>query len=268
VIDELKKDGKNPTPQTRELRHHIEEVRMAGEQGAAMTRQLLSIARKQAAEPRPVRLNEIVASTENFLRRLIGEQIELVILPNDVLDDVQNDVPDDCSAAGLVLADPAQLRQILLNLVLNARDALPSQGGKITVITRSTELPSAGPDAPEPVATGLNAQVALNGNPRTARHAISLAVQDNGCGMSPETCARLFEPFFTTKNPGAGTGLGLATVQRIVAEAGGLIKVHSELGQGTRIEIFLPEVLPSEFSPAANLSPHLSKNSVTEGGSG
>jgi len=276
VIDELKKDGKNPTPQTRELRHHIEEVRMAGEQGAAMTRQLLSIARKQAAEPRPVRLNEIVASTENFLRRLIGEQIELVILPNDVLndvrddvlDDVQNDVPDDCSAAGLVLADPAQLRQILLNLVLNARDALPSQGGKITVITRSTELPSAGPDAPEPVATGLNAQVALNANPRTARHAISLAVQDNGCGMSPETCARLFEPFFTTKNPGAGTGLGLATVQRIVAEAGGLIKVHSELGQGTRIEIFLPEVLPSEFSPAANLSPHLSKNSVTEGGSG
>src|SRR6202051_4193148 len=115
--------------QASELWQHVEEVRMAGEQGAALTHQLLAIARKQAAEPRPVLINEIVASTENLLQRLIGEQIELLI----VLD----------SGAGLVLADPAQLRQILLNLVLNARDAMP-QGGKITLSTRVAEFPSNG----------------------------------------------------------------------------------------------------------------------------
>src|SRR6266436_8592199 len=115
-----------------ELCEHVEEVRMAGEQGAALTHQLLAIARKQAAEPRPIRINEIVASTKNLLQRLIGEQIELVILLDSV--------PD--SGAGLVLADPAQLRQILKNLVLNARDAMP-HGGKIILSTRTGEFPMA-----------------------------------------------------------------------------------------------------------------------------
>jgi signal transduction histidine kinase len=192
----------------RELCQHVEEVRLAGEQGAALTHQLLAIARKQAAEPRPVLINQVVASTENLLRRLIGEQIELVT----ALD----------SAAGHVLADPAQLRQILLNLALNARDALP-QGGKIRLITRATEFPGE-------VGRGC------------ARRAVSLTVKDNGCGMDAETRARLFEPFFTTKNPGEGTGLGLATVQRIVSESRGTIKVESELGQGTSIEVFLPAI--------------------------
>jgi two-component system cell cycle sensor histidine kinase/response regulator CckA len=199
-----------------ELCQHVEEVRMAGEQGAALTHQLLAIARKQAATPQQVPINEIVASTENLLQRLIGEQIELVT----ILD----------SGAGRVLADPAQLRQILLNLALNARDAMP-QGGKIRVSTRATKFPRA--DIPKATALGAD------------RLAVSLAVKDDGCGIDAQTRARLFEPFFTTKKPGKGTGLGLATVQRIVSESGGMIAVESELGRGTCIEVFLPAI---EFS--------------------
>ena len=202
--------------ETSELCQHVEEVRMAGEQGAALTHQLLAIARKQAAEPRPILINEIVASSENLLRRLIGEPIELVT----ALD----------SGAGRVLADPAQLRQILMNLVLNARDAMP-QGGKIRLITRAAEFPRESPG-----------EVSSNAEPGRVRRAVSLAVKDNGCGMNAETRGRLFEPFFTTKNPGKGTGLGLATVQRIVSEARGIIEVESEPGRGTCIEVFLPAV--------------------------
>jgi PAS domain S-box-containing protein len=182
-------------------RQQVEEIRMAGEQGAALTQQLLAIARKQVPQPRPILLNEVVASTENLLRRLIGEQIELVTELKPKL--------------GKVLADPAQMRQVLLNLVLNARDAMP-QGGRITVSTHARRLPTGG------------------------QPAVSLWVADNGCGMNEETRARLFEPFFTTKKAGQGTGLGLATVQRIVAESGGAIAVQSESGQGTRIEVLLP----------------------------
>jgi signal transduction histidine kinase len=197
-----------------ELSQHVEEVRMAGEQGAALTRQLLAIARKQAAEPRPVRINEVVSSTKNLLQRLIGEQIELVVVLDSVLDGARD------SGAGLVLADPAQLRQILLNLVLNARDAMP-QGGRITLSTWAAEIPD---------------------EFGSARRAVTLAVTDDGRGMNAETRARLFEPFFTTKNPGEGTGLGLATVQRIVSGAGGKIEVRSEPGRGTSIEVFFPAI--------------------------
>ena len=197
------------------LRHHIEEVRRAAEQGAALTRQLLAIGRKQAAEPQPILINEIVASTKNLLQRLVGERIELIVM----LD----------SDAGRVLTDPTKLRQILMNLVLNARDAMP-QGGKIGLITRAAEL----------IAT----------EPGVARRVVSLAVRDNGCGMDADTQARLFEPFFTTKKPGEGTGLGLATVRRIVSEAGGRISVESAPGHGTCIEVFLPAVEP----PAAQAS--------------
>jgi two-component system, cell cycle sensor histidine kinase and response regulator CckA len=200
------------------LSQHVEEVRLAGEQGSALTQQLLAVARKQAAQPRPVPINEIVTSTENLLRRLIGEQIELVVVLDPALDPALN------SCAGLVFADPAQLRQILMNLVLNARDAMP-QGGKIWLITRAAEFPG---------------KASSNAGPRIARRAVSLTVKDNGCGMDAETRARLFEPFFTTKKEGAGTGLGLATVQRIVNEAGGMVGVESKPGQGTAIEVFLP----------------------------
>src|SRR6202171_3554492 len=192
-----------------ELCQHVEEVRMAGEQGAALTHQLLAIARKQAAEPRPIRIDEIVASTKNLLQRLIGEQIELVIM----LD----------SGAGLVLADPAQMRQILLNLVLNARDAMP-HGGKITLSTRAGEFPRA--NFPSEFPCEMSGEASSKAAPRSARRAVSLVVKDNGCGLDAETRARLFEPFFTTKNPGQGTGLGLATVQRIVSESGGMIEVE------------------------------------------
>jgi signal transduction histidine kinase len=111
-----------------------------------------------------------------------------------------------------------------MNLVLNARDAMP-QGGKIWLITRTAEFPG---------------EASSNAEPAIARRAVSLTVKDNGCGMDAETRARLFEPFFTTKKPGKGTGLGLATVQRIVNEAGGMIEVESKPGQGASIEVFLP----------------------------
>jgi signal transduction histidine kinase len=215
-------------PTTSELSQHVDEVRMAGEQGAALTHQLLSIARKQSAEPRTVKINEIVASTKNLLQRLIGEQIELVTVLDNALDKFPDNAlhpsrvaiihPELHADAGLVLVDPAQLRQILLNLVLNARDAMP-HGGKIRLRTRATEFPGASV---------------------IVRHAVALAVTDNGCGMDAATQARLFEPFFTTKNPGEGTGLGLATVQRIVTAAGGVIEVQSEPGRGTSIEVFFP----------------------------
>jgi two-component system, cell cycle sensor histidine kinase and response regulator CckA len=214
-----------------ELSQHIEEVRMAGKQGAALTQQLLAVARKQITEPRPTPMNEIVSSTKNLLRRLIGEGIELITVLDTALD----------SDAGLVLADPAQLRQILLNLVLNARDAMP-QGGRIGLITRAAALPRQFPAA---IAADLH-RLECAGSPRRA---ISVIVKDSGSGMDAETRARLFEPFFTTKKLGAGTGLGLATVDRIVRELGGMIEVESELGRGTSIEVILPAVEVAISSP-------------------
>jgi len=198
------------------LRQQVGEVRLASEQGAALTQQLLAIARKQTAEPRAIRINEIVASSKNLLQRLVGEQIDLVMMLDPVLE----------SGSGLVLADPAQLRQILLNLALNARDAMP-EGGTITLITSVAEFPGEGSSRAQPAST---------------RRAVSLVVRDNGCGMDVETRARLFEPFFTTKLPGRGTGLGLATVQRIVTESGGTIEVESEPGRGTSIAVFFPAI--------------------------
>jgi PAS domain S-box-containing protein len=198
------------------LRQQVGEVRLASEQGAALTQQLLAIARKQAAEPRAIGINEIVASSKNLLQRLVGEQIELAVVLDPALD----------SGSGLVLADPAQLRQILLNLVLNARDAMP-QGGTIWLSTSAAEFPG---------------EVFSKAEPASSRRAISLVVSDNGCGMDAETRARLFEPFFTTKLPGRGTGLGLATVQRIVTESGGTIEVESEPGHGTSVAVFFPAI--------------------------
>jgi len=207
------------------LRPHVEEIRQAGEQGSALTQQLLTFARKQAPNPRPIPLNLVVSSTENLLRRLIGEHIELVI----ALD----------PAAGSVFADPAQLRQVLLNLALNARDAL-RPGGKIRVQTRAAEYPA-------------------NAEASTPRPAVCLLVEDNGCGMDPETRAHLFEPFFTTKRPGEGTGMGLATVHRIVSEAGGQIKVSTEPAHGTRIEIFFP-MHDTALEPVASSASLLSQS--------
>jgi PAS domain S-box-containing protein len=214
-----------------ELSQYLEEVRVASEQGAALTHQLLAITRKQVAEAGPTPINELVASTKNLLRRLIGERIELIIILDSALDSKLG--LDD----GLVPADPARLRQIILNLVLNARDAMPL-GGKIALITRAAEFPSQPPD-------DLSRRLPDRFEPGAARRGVSLVVKDNGCGMDAETRARLFEPFFTTKKPGEGTGLGLATVERIVGELGGVIEVESEPGQGTSIGVFLPAIEPA-----------------------
>jgi PAS domain S-box-containing protein len=231
--------------QRRDLCEHVNQVRMAGEQGAALTHQLLAIARQQAAEPRPILINEVVASIENLLRRLLGEQIELVV----ALD----------SAAGPVLADRAQMGQVLLNLVLNARDAVP-QGGKIWLLTRSGDFPNAGSAASSTAESHSDlSSISLstsspnsgskaasssgtNSKSRESRRAVSVMVKDNGSGMNAETLQRLFEPFFTTKELGKGTGLGMATVQRIVAETGGRIVVESMEGRGTCIEVFFPAI--------------------------
>ncbi len=222
-----------------ELSKHIDEVRMAGEQGAALTQQLLAIARKQAAEPVPVAINELVMSTTNLLRRLIGSQTELLT----VLD----------PQAGPVLADPGRLRQVLINLVLNARDAMPN-GGSIVLNTRLGEFPS---DHLLPLAD----KIIIN------RPAVVLSVTDNGTGMDEETRSHLFEPFFTTKPPGMGTGLGLATVRRIVDESSGVISVCSTPGQGTCFEIFLPSlVIESEKEKYDAANPNDRENSLTGGG--
>ena len=190
------------------LRREVEEIRAAGEQGSELTHQILAFSRKQPRKPQPVALNLAVSSTRNLLRRLIGENITLEV----TLD----------PAAGNVFADLAELRQVLLNLVLNARDAL-KQGGTIHIRTRATCFPKA---------SGIVGE----GSPE----AVCLIVEDNGCGMSAEARARMFEPFFTTKQAGEGSGMGLATVHRIVTESAGTIEVASEPRQGTQIKVFFP----------------------------
>jgi hypothetical protein len=196
------------TPDSR-MRHHAEEIRMAGEQGAALVQQLLGIARQQVVEPRILCMNAKIAETRDLLSRLIGENIELQMALDPSL--------------GNVRIDPTQFQQILLNLALNARDAMPN-GGSILVRTANCEfhLPGAAPAGPVP--------------------GVMLTVVDHGCGMSAETRSHLFEPFFTTKSAGRGNGLGLATLHDIVQAAGGIIEVDSELGCGTTFRVILPRV--------------------------
>jgi len=202
------------------LLHHAEEIRMAGEQGAALIQQLLAISRQQVVEPRILSLNETIGKTRNLLSRLLGEQFELVTHLDSNL--------------GLVKMDAAQVQQILFNLVLNARDAM-AQGGRILVETRNCESCLA-ESSPSP----------------GALPAVMLIVTDWGCGMNAETQSHLFEPFFTTKASGRGTGLGLATVYNIVKNNGGTIQVESELGRGTQCTVRLPRV--GETEPAGKVS--------------
>jgi two-component system cell cycle sensor histidine kinase/response regulator CckA len=209
------------------MHREVEEMRQAGEHGSALTQQLLEITRKKSPGPRHVSLNQIVSSSENLLRHLIGGQIEFVISLDP--------------AAGTVFADPARLRQVLLNLALNSRDAIPEQG-TIHLRTKATEFRD-------------DLRIHLR------RPAVSLIVEDDGSGMTAEVRTRLFEPFFTTKIAGRGTGMGLPTVRRIVDEAGGQIEVASEPGRGTRIEILFPaskngQESLSEPSEVQNISSH------------
>ncbi|MBZ5599832.1 MAG: PAS domain S-box protein [Acidobacteriia bacterium] len=193
------------------LRHHVDEIRMAGEHGGALIQQLLAVARQQVVEPRVLSMNQVVTGMRNLLSRLIGENIELV---TELADDLWS-----------VKMDPAQAQQIILNLALNARDAMPD-GGRVTLHTRNcTNLCGEG-----------------EGQDRDAIPCIELMVTDTGCGMDAETRSHLFEPFFTTKQTGQGNGLGLATVHSIVEQDGGTIAVESEVGEGTRVIIRLPRV--------------------------
>jgi signal transduction histidine kinase len=194
------------------LRNDVLEILRAGESAAALTRQLLAFSRRQVMQPTVVSLKEVVASVEKMLRRLIGENIDLVI--------VFHEGPET------VRADPNQLEQVIINLAVNARDAMPG-GGRLTIETSTIDLDDLYCREHPSVTPGPH---------------ILLSVSDTGTGMEAETQARLFEPFFTTKEQGRGTGLGLATVYGIVKQSGGHIYVYSEPGRGTTFKIYLPSV--------------------------
>ncbi len=221
-------------------RRYADEIRSAIVQATSLVRQLLVFARPQSATARPLLLNETAAAMRDLLTRLIGENIAL---------DLHLD-----SELGLVKIDQAQAQQILLNLVLNARDALPG-GGRITVETSNCNFQALAGSVP---------QIRPPAFP-----CVLLVVGDNGCGMSAETRQRLFEPFFTTKNDGRGTGLGLTTVRSIVTTNRGLIHFESEPGRGTRAMILLPRASqPSapDFreTPTPNSRPSVQEPSVQQ----
>src|SRR6266850_4614870 len=194
------------------VRKDVELIKRVGERAATLTRQLLAFSRKQVLQTRVLALDAVVADLEPMLQRLIGEDVELVttIAPG----------------VGRVQADPAQLEQVVLNLVVNARDAMPA-GGRLTIGLADVEVDAA----------------FVTANPSaTAGPHVVLAVSDTGDGIPPEVQPRIFEPFFTTKEPGKGTGLGLAMVYGIVKQHEGTIVVDSETGRGTTFRVYLRRV--------------------------
>jgi PAS domain S-box-containing protein len=204
VLDVLEKDHAQ--------RYDIEQIQAAAERAAALTRQLLAFSRRQVLQPAILNLNDVVTSTTQLLYRLIGEDIKLVTHLAPWL--------------GLVKADPGQIDQVIVNLVVNARDAMP-YGGTLTIETANVYLDEADAREHAELAAGTYSM---------------LAISDTGNGMDAETMARAFEPFFTTKGPGLGTGLGLASVHGIVRQSDGHIQICSAPGQGTSFMIYLPQV--------------------------
>ena len=196
--------------ETPELKTDIGRIEDASERAAALVRQLLAFSRRQVLQPKNLDLNSVVAGLEQLLRRLLGEHIEL-----------QTNLR---ARLGTIKADPSQVEQVLMNLVVNARDAMPD-GGRLIIETSNAEL--------DQRYAGEHVTV------KPGRY-VMLAVSDTGTGMSAETVAHIFEPFFTTKGGGKGTGLGLATTYGIVKQSGGYIWVYSEPGQGTTFKVYLP----------------------------
>jgi two-component system cell cycle sensor histidine kinase/response regulator CckA len=199
-------------PEGDPLRRNLEEIRKAGERAAALTRQLLAFSRKQVLQPKVVSLNDVVADIDKILRRVIGEDLELATVPDPGL--------------GHVKADPNMLEQVVLNLCVNARDAMP-RGGHLTVETENVFLE--------------DEYAARHVGVRPGAYVV-LSVTDTGTGMDEETRRRVFEPFFTTKEVGKGTGLGLSTVYGIVRQSGGNVCVYSEVGRGSVFKVYLPRV--------------------------
>jgi signal transduction histidine kinase/ActR/RegA family two-component response regulator len=216
--------GSECSPEESEM--GLREIRAAADRATALTRQLLAFSRRQALQPRVLNVNDVTQSMTGLLQRLLGEHIDLVFQADPALWPIE--------------ADPGQLEQVIMNLAINARDAMP-QGGKLTLETQNVELGS------EYAAT----HTAVN----PGRYVL-LAVTDTGSGMDKELLSHIFEPFFTTKAPGKGTGLGLSTVYGIVKQSGGNIWVYSEPGQGSTFKIYLPRAeKPIDWSPADKASP-------------
>ena len=200
------------------LKDNLLEVKQAGERAAGLTRQLLAFGRRQLLQPVLLNLNQVAEGLEQMLRRILGEDIDFVqvLAPN----------------LGVVRADPGQIEQVLLNLVVNARDAMP-EGGKLTIETSNVEID--------------DAQAALHLAMKPGSY-VRVVVTDTGCGMDEQTKRQLFEPFFTTKEMGKGTGLGLSTVYGIVKQSGGNICVTSEPGLGTSFAIHFPRELSAKVT--------------------